>query len=149
MQLIKAATLDDEFISPTQGATHLWIVWCGYGARQGREGVKNSQGRGMGPKRCPLRAWHANTPPYSGHNQLPPLFFKLATVASYYFVCTSWMFNICGWYSWRGVERCVWLWSHAHSMFNMNQGHRTIEGYFSGLEVCGLVASFCVLSDTA
>ena len=69
VQLIGAATPDDESISPTQGATQfvdcesmsptkraiLRIVWCGYGVRQSREGVENGHGWGMGPKRCPAR----------------------------------------------------------------------------------------------
>ena len=41
-----------------QGHSILWIVWCGYGVQQSREGVYNGHGQGMSPKKCPARYLH-------------------------------------------------------------------------------------------
>ena len=51
VQLMRAATPDDESISPTQGATR--IVWCGNGVGQSRGRESNMSWVGNGPKTMP------------------------------------------------------------------------------------------------
>ena len=53
--------VDDESISPTQEA--IQFVWCGYSVKQRKEGVENSHGWGMSPKRCSTHTQHTNTLP--------------------------------------------------------------------------------------